>query len=625
MLRKIIAVLLLVASLSAFLVVFGGFALLDITIKLMWLSFSTIVAFAASSLGVNLSQSLVNRLLRRQHLLPGSLQVLESPIITKDKIILCNLVWLDEQGHEKMSIHQVELRTTLMAIFLALLHGDREARVLQELKEIVLQQPQLSLSYQLEGSRQLHQDLAQASPQLLHPGLQLPRHLKLYVERGLLTIRINEQLLRLENVHGIWRNEPVAYHYLSCQLDDENITLQNQNGTDRYLIRANKLPLKQFWPLLRSYIQLEKLDFIDGELSDCKSIWEQREGKWTCSALSWQVNDLAINSNGLLIEDIEGKFSSLDLRLFQIKKLDFSIANHSLRLNGTLNLLPPGQKGCIYKLRLRSEKLYLKSNIDVNIFDGFKIQGFLRQEKQHLLAATSIDGLVRLDLPQQKTLKFSQFQGTIDLYEGVLCSKEATCYVNDSQFTLSDSLLNLQTEDFLLHLAGDDVQVALILDEHLQGAANFNLTVAGNLKDQSLQAQGIYHLQEFTYKFKFLPYTPKANLNGRLSYEKGQLLLKDNHLNLSGYSLPLPFTLQPLKNEEGQGYSLNLQDKLSELKSLILQASLGFKNHRSQQEQAVPQQSPAPLNTKAEEGLPVKASPPDLLQQIKKQLPFWKS
>ena len=69
MIKKVIAVIILIAVLSAFLVIFGGIAILDISIKLMWLSFSAIIAFACKSLGWNISQEIVNKLLAKQNFL----------------------------------------------------------------------------------------------------------------------------------------------------------------------------------------------------------------------------------------------------------------------------------------------------------------------------------------------------------------------------------------------------------------------------------------------------------------------------------------------------------------------------------------------------------------------------
>ena len=95
MLKKVIAVIILIAVLSAFLVIFGGIAIIDISIKLMWLSFSAIIAFACKSLGWNISQEIVNKLLAKQNFLPGKLTIDDNPSIKTDKVILYNLRWKD--------------------------------------------------------------------------------------------------------------------------------------------------------------------------------------------------------------------------------------------------------------------------------------------------------------------------------------------------------------------------------------------------------------------------------------------------------------------------------------------------------------------------------------------------
>jgi hypothetical protein len=93
MIKKVIAVIILISVLCAFLVVFGGIAIIDISIKLMWLSFSAIIAFACKSLGWNISQEIVNKLLAKQNFLPGTLTIDDNPSIKTDKIILYNLRW----------------------------------------------------------------------------------------------------------------------------------------------------------------------------------------------------------------------------------------------------------------------------------------------------------------------------------------------------------------------------------------------------------------------------------------------------------------------------------------------------------------------------------------------------
>ena len=75
MLKKILATVILMAAFIAFLVVFGGIAIIDISIKLMWLAFSAIMAFAFNSLGRDFYLDKVNKLLAKQMLLDGTVTV----------------------------------------------------------------------------------------------------------------------------------------------------------------------------------------------------------------------------------------------------------------------------------------------------------------------------------------------------------------------------------------------------------------------------------------------------------------------------------------------------------------------------------------------------------------------
>ena len=124
MIKKVIAVIILIAVLCAFLVVFGGIAIIDISIKLMWLSFSAIIAFACKSLGWNISQEIVNRLLAKQNFLPGTLTIDDNPSIKTDKIILFNLCWKDANGVERLNVHEVEVRTNIYQVVLSLIRKE---------------------------------------------------------------------------------------------------------------------------------------------------------------------------------------------------------------------------------------------------------------------------------------------------------------------------------------------------------------------------------------------------------------------------------------------------------------------------------------------------------------------
>ena len=248
MLKKVIAVIILIAVLSAFLVIFGGIAIIDISIKLMWLSFSAIIAFACKSLGWNISQEIVNKLLAKQNFLPGKLTIDDNPSIKTDKVILYNLRWKDANDVERLIVHEVEVRANIYQVLLSLIRKEPLDKFLGIVQEVILKQPLFNLEYTLENKQLLTQYVErltgeQASVQkaeepsktkvTLPPAEELP-HLKLYLERGIVDLKVNGQRLRLENINGVWRNDPVIDYFLTCQLEDENISIQNQNTVNRY-------------------------------------------------------------------------------------------------------------------------------------------------------------------------------------------------------------------------------------------------------------------------------------------------------------------------------------------------------------------------------------------------------
>ena len=150
MIKKVIAVIILIAVLSAFLVIFGGIAILDISIKLMWLSFSAIIAFACKSLGWNISQEIVNKLLAKQNFLPGTLTIDDNPSIKTDKIILYNLCWKDANGEERLNVHEVEVRANIYQVILSLIRKEPLEKFLAIVQEIILKQPLFNMEYTLE-------------------------------------------------------------------------------------------------------------------------------------------------------------------------------------------------------------------------------------------------------------------------------------------------------------------------------------------------------------------------------------------------------------------------------------------------------------------------------------------
>lgn len=317
MIKKVIAVIILIAVLSAFLVIFGGIAILDISIKLMWLSFSAIIAFACKSLGWNISQEIVNKLLAKQNFLPGTLTIDDNPSIKTDKIILYNLCWKDANGEERLNVHEVEVRANIYQVILSLIRKEPLEKFLAIVQEIILKQPLFNMEYTLENKQLLTQyvelltevpDLSQEKtapqPQSSLPEVDALPNLKLYLERGIVDLKINGQRLRLENINGVWRNDPVIDYYLTCQLEDENISLQNQNTINRYLLRASKISLKRLWNILSPIFKIERINLLDGEVTDFKMLVERKNNAWSILSLNWNFNELCLPAMALSLKKL---------------------------------------------------------------------------------------------------------------------------------------------------------------------------------------------------------------------------------------------------------------------------------------------------------------------------------
>ncbi|MBR5487072.1 MAG: hypothetical protein IKV70_03755, partial [Phascolarctobacterium sp.] len=444
MIKKVIAVIILIAVLSAFLVIFGGIAIIDISIKLMWLSFSAIIAFACKSLGWNISQEIVNKLLAKQNFLPGTLTIDDNPSIKTDKIILYNLRWKDANDEERLIVHEVEVRANIYQVLLSLIRKEPLDKFLGIVQEVILKQPLFNLEYTLENKQLLTQYVErltgeQAPAQIaeeptkskvtLPPVEELP-HLKLYLERGIVDLKINGQRLRLENINGVWRNDPVIDYFLTCQLEDENISIQNQNTTNRYLLRASKISLKRLWNILTPIFKIERINLLDGEVTDFKMLVERKNNAWSILSINWNFNDIMLASHGVLIEEIDGRFSSTDIDTFNIKKLELKLYNHTLRVDGTITTPQADDQSYKYRLKLRSDKIFLKNNLDINVFDGFHIYGAAQRIDGKTIIDTNIDGTLRIDIPHHCSVTAQNFVGKVELGEGIADIKHASTTVN---------------------------------------------------------------------------------------------------------------------------------------------------------------------------------------------------
>lgn len=546
MLKKILATVILIAAFIAFLVVFGGIAIIDISIKLMWLAFSAIMAFAFNSLGRDFYLDKVNKLLAKQMLLDGSVTVSEAPSIKTDRIILYNLSWRDAQGEERLFVHEVEIRASIVQVLLSLFKKEKFAELLKVVQEIILRQPHLKLSYTLDKRRLLPQyvdalkaETAEAAEMAMAAGLNRPamEHLKLYLERGVFDLMINSNTLRLENINGVWRNDPVVEYHLTCQLEDENISLQNQNSSNRFLLRAAKISLRKVWSILAPIAGLTNIELGDGEISDVRVQLERRTQGWAIGSLTWNLNDISLKSGGLLLEDLDGKFISEDLRSFVIRRLEMKVYSHTLRVDGTISRILEQDSAFIYGLKLRSDRLLLKNGLEINIFDGFNIQGSINQQADEKEVLLKVIGMLRLDFPDNKSVCIENFSGSCVLRDRVLYSKGMSCLINGQEINIASGRMELETGAYELRLSGNSLDIKLLTDQPISGSTCIEILVKGEQSACIPNVEGSYRIDDISYRG-----LPLSSIYGSLSYDKDGLLLKNNHWQIMNMNIPIECT-----------------------------------------------------------------------------------
>lgn len=546
MLKKILATVILIAAFIAFLVVFGGIAIIDISIKLMWLAFSAIMAFAFNSLGRDFYLDKVNKLLAKQMLLDGSVTVSEAPSIKTDRIILYNLSWRDAQGEERLFVHEVEIRASIVQVLLSLFKKEKFAELLKVVQEIILRQPHLKLSYTLDKRRLLPQyvdalkaETAEAAEMAMAAGINRPamEHLKLYLERGVFDLMINSNTLRLENINGVWRNDPVVEYHLTCQLEDENISLQNQNSSNRFLLRAAKISLRKVWSILAPIAGLTNIELGDGEISDVRVQLERRTQGWAIGSLTWNLNDISLKSGGLLLEDLDGKFISEDLRSFVIRRLEMKVYSHTLRVDGTISRILEQDSAFIYALKLRSDRLLLKNGLEINIFDGFNIQGSINQQADEKEVLLKVIGMLRLDFPDNKSVCIENFSGSCVLRDRVLYSKGMSCLINGQEINIASGRMELETGAYELRLSGNSLDIKLLTDQPISGSTCIEILVKGEQSACIPNVEGSYRIDDISYRG-----LPLSSIYGSLSYDKDGLLLKNNHWQIMNMNIPIECT-----------------------------------------------------------------------------------
>ena len=379
----------------------------------------------------------------------------------------------------------------------------------------------------------------------------------------------------MENINGVWRNDPVIDYFLTCQLEDENISIQNQNTTNRYMLRASKISLKRLWNILSPIFKIERINLLDGEVTDFKMLVERKNNAWSILSINWNFNDIMLASHGVLIEEIDGRFSSTDLETFNIKKLELKLYNHTLRVDGTITTPQADDPSYKYRLKLRSDKIFLKNNLDINIFDGFHIHGDAQRIDGKTVIDTNIDGTLRIDIPNKASVVAQNFVGKVELDEGIVDIKHASCLINDKEVALDDCLVNLNNGDYTVHLNGNQLDIALLTDQPIKGETLFYTTITGNAQQKGCVVSGFYRIENIKYR-NF----PLSSISGRIatSEEKG-VHLEENYWHIFGNNIPIHchFEKHAIKIDWGMELE-SLKDTFKESVQNASEAVDGFLN-----------------------------------------------
>ncbi|MBQ7760331.1 MAG: hypothetical protein IJ376_04390, partial [Acidaminococcaceae bacterium] len=364
---------------------------------------------------------------------------------------------------------------------------------------------------------------------------------------------------------GVWRNDPVIDYYLTCQLEDENISIQNQNSINRYLLRASKVSLKRLWNILAPIFKIERINLLDGEATDFKMLVERKNNAWSIMSISWNLNDIMLASHGIIIEEIDGRFSSTDLDTFNIKKLELKLYNHTLRVDGMVTTPQANDPAYKFKLKLRSDKIFLKNNVDINIFDGFNLQGSAQRIEGKTVIDLAMAGTLRLDIPNQASIIAENFCGKVELDEGIVTIKHASCYVNGSKVALDDCLINLNNGDYTLHLSGNQLDIALLTDQPIKGETFFYTTISGNIEERSVAVNGIYRIENIKYRN-----LPLSSIHGRILTDEKGVGLGENYWLIFNKNIPIHCSLE--KNAIRIDWGLEIDSLKSALKESVQDA-----------------------------------------------------
>ena len=58
------------------------------------------------------------------------------------------------------------------------------------------------------------------------------------------------------------------------------------------MLRASKISLKRLWNILSPIFKIERINLLDGEVTDFKMLVERKNNAWSILSINWNFNDI---------------------------------------------------------------------------------------------------------------------------------------------------------------------------------------------------------------------------------------------------------------------------------------------------------------------------------------------
>lgn len=554
MVKQFFAVLACLLFVGLFLIVFGGFALIDFAIKLMWIVFGFLVTFICNNLDVTFIMDRINKVLSKY-----KLKVSENPRVKADGITFYNMQWQDEQGNF-MHLPQVVVRIDAYRLLLDCFKADRVKRIIEDVKDVTITKPYVEFRVNPAERGAVVKLEGGASTEVAglveeHLADQEWERLKLHlnVDDGTLVIRTGDQHLEFDNIDGLLVNQPdqkeeEGQHkfdlHFSCLYEGENLSIRNNGSKEKFVLNGSKVMLVKMWQAAKLWLPIipAELELFEGKMTDIRievSYKDWQELK--LEQFDMHLEECAMSCAGIRVENLEGCFHTRDVNSILCRRLEFDLNEQHLRLKGSL-AVGEGKGQYLYNIKSAANRFFWNNNLDLYVLPGFGINGLAEFSRQEIKLQVNMDegSEMRLHTPHDRTAIISKLQGNFSFCQGCLCFPMISCNLDDRNTHIENGCLNFNTGEYSFNVHAEELELALISDAPVTGKVSGQAKVKGNLRKKENSIEGIYEISGLTYeKYKALN-LGEGTIRGRLYWEGDELQLLDNKLHIKGIEAKVP-------------------------------------------------------------------------------------